>query len=140
MTPHLLLDTCAMIWLAGIAGRKEAVRVAALIDAAFDDGQTIWVSPITAWEFGLLASKGRLAITVPVRTWLDNLMQTPGLKWADLSPDVLLASNALPGQVQGDPADRIIVATAREFGMRVVTKDRLILDYAGQGHVMALEC
>ena len=129
-----------MIWLAGIAGRKEAVRVAALIDAAFDDGQTIWVSPITAWEFGLLASKGRLAITVPVRSWLGNLMQTPGLKWADLSPDVLLASNALPGQVQGDPADRIIVATAREFGMRLVTRDRRILDYADKGHVMALEC
>ena len=65
-------------------------------------------------------------------------MSVAGLDWAKMPPDVLLASSTLPGDLHGDPADRIIVATAREYGLRLVTRDRKVLGYAARGHVMAL--
>ena len=61
-------------------------------------------------------------------------------KLAELGPRVLVASTELPEGMHRDPADRIIVATAREFGLRVVTRDRKILSYAEKGHVMAVAC
>jgi PIN domain nuclease of toxin-antitoxin system len=51
-----------------------------------------------------------------------------------------MASSDLPDELHRDPADRIIIATAREYGLRLVTRDRKILDYADKGHLMALEC
>ena len=59
---------------------------------------------------------------------------------SDMPIDVLVASSTMPGTPHGDPADRIIVATAREYGLRIVTRDAKILDYAARGHVLALAC
>ncbi len=88
----------------------------------------------------MLESKGRLSLTLPIRNWLSALITRSGLGWTDMPTEVLIASHSLPGKVQGDPADRIIIATAREYGMRIITRDRKILDYADKGHVMALAC
>ena len=77
---------------------------------------------------------------MPPRAWLDRVLSRSGLAWADMPVEVLLASSNLPGEPHGDPADRIIIATAREYGLRLVTRDRKILDYAAKGHVMALAC
>lgn len=100
----------------------------------------MWVSPISAWELGNLVARNRLRFGRPVVAWFDEMAGRGGLKQADLNARVLAASTELPGEMNRDPADRIIVATAREYGMRIVTRDRKILDYAAQGHVMALEC
>jgi PIN domain nuclease of toxin-antitoxin system len=72
--------------------------------------------------------------------WFARLMQAPGLRLSDMPPNVLIAASFLPGNPPRDPADCIIVATAREFGYRLVTRDRPLLDYAEQGHVQALVC
>lgn len=64
----------------------------------------------------------------------------PGVSLADLSPSVLIASTTLPGEPPADPADRILIATAREFDYSLVTRDRQILDYALSGHVRAMGC
>lgn len=135
----LLLDTCAILFLSA-AQDDDLTAVQDAIETATADGLPLLLSPITAWEMGMLAAKGRLSTTVPVDQWLSDLMEEARLGWAGMPPDVLIASSFLPGQVQGDPADRIVIATARRYGLKVVTRDRAILDYAARGHVLALAC
>ena len=137
MTP-LLLDTCAIIWTAEAALGPSKAR-AAMRDA-YHSGQPVYVSPISAWEIGMLIGKRRLNIRENPVAWFRRLCAQDGVKLADLSVEMLMASGTLPDLDHGDPADRIIIATAREHGLRIVTRDRKILDYADKGHVMAMEC
>jgi PIN domain nuclease of toxin-antitoxin system len=138
MEPSLLLDTCAAIWISAqqpmAHGAGEALTTARARD------ETVFVSPITAWEIGLLVSGGRLNLQMTPERWFARLMQAPGLQLADILPSVLIAASFLPGQPPRDPADRILAATAREHGFQLVTRDRRLLDYAKQGHIQALAC
>jgi PIN domain nuclease of toxin-antitoxin system len=134
----LLLDTCTLLFLT-----ERAHIAAAAIDAmraAKDRGATTYISPISAWEIGILISRGRLQLLIRPERWFANLFDVPGVTLADLSPDLLIASSFLPGQPPKDPADRIIAATARELGATLVTRDRSLLAYGGQGHLAVLEC
>lgn len=133
----LLLDTCAVLWLFGGSDLTEASR-SAIEQASQNDA--LYLSPISAWEIGMLASKGRIALSMPVGKWVDAAFGHRGARVAGLDPVVLVDSSYLPGDVHGDPADRIIIATARQHQLKVVTRDRIILDYAKRGHVRALEC
>ena len=138
MTP-LLLDTCAVIWLAiGDASLSQA-SLDALANARREGG-IIAVSPITAWEIGLLNARGRLPLLMEPAIWFRRLISLPGVELAELDPDILVQSSFLPGAPPRDPADRIIAATARALGYRLVTRDRILLDYAEAGHVEALAC
>jgi len=134
----LLLDTCAAIWISENAALADSAVEA--LDRAEDDGQPILLSPITAWEIGLLVAAGRLALPTSPEAWLNRLMQAPPLRLADLTTSVLIASSFLPGQPPRDPADKIIIATARAQNLTVVTRDRHILAYSKAGHVLALAC
>ena len=72
--------------------------------------------------------------------WFQTLMQAPGLRLADMPPEILIGASFLPGTPPRDPADRILAATAREYGYQLVTRDRPLLNYAEQGHIRALLC
>jgi PIN domain nuclease of toxin-antitoxin system len=133
----LLLDTCAVIWAMNAA---DAPVLRAQLRAAHEGSVPVWISPITAWEMGNLSASGRIGIARPVLPLFEEAVVKAGARLADLGARVLTASTELPGEIHRDPADRIIVATAREYGLRLVTRDRKILDYAARGHVMALEC
>jgi PIN domain nuclease of toxin-antitoxin system len=102
--------------------------------------EPIYVSPITAWEMGLLVSRGRMNLQMSPERWFARLVEAPGLRLADMPPSVLIAASFLPGMMLRDPADCILAATAREFGYRIVTRDRPLLEYAEQGHILALAC
>jgi PIN domain nuclease of toxin-antitoxin system len=80
------------------------------------------------------------AIADPAGTLVANLFDVPGVKLADMSPDLLTASSYLPGEPPSDPMDRIIAATARELGATLITRDRALLRYGAQGHVAVVEC
>ena len=110
------------------------------IGGSVDRGIPVLVSPITAWERGLLAAKGRIASPMTPKRWFKLLLSQPGVELAEMSIDILVDSSFLPGHFHGDPADRIIIATARSLDLTVVTRDRAILDYAAEGHVRALAC
>ena len=138
MDSSLLLDTCATIWIANEEPISE--RVSEAIRRAREDDESIYVSPITAWELGLLVSRGRINLLMSPERWFFRLLQAPGLQLADMPPELLIASSFLPGTPPRDPADRILAATARQFGCTLVTRDRLLLDYAEQGHIQALAC
>ena len=134
----LLLDTCALIFL------TEKTRLAAAavktMQATSESGGITYISPISAWEIGMLASRGRLQLLIRPERWFSNLFDAPGVLLADMSPDLLIASSYLPGKPPRDPTDRIIAATARDLGATLVTRDRALLAYGEQGHVAVLEC
>ena len=134
----LLWDTCAAIWIYEKARLSQAALDA--MAAAHGDGIPSYISPITAWEIGMLTSRGRLQLLIKPERWFSNLFEVPGVRLADLSPDLLIASSFLPGKPPRDPADRIMAATARDLGATLVTRDRALLDYGGQGHIAVLEC
>jgi PIN domain nuclease of toxin-antitoxin system len=137
MTP-LLLDTCAAIWLAEAESlAQEATQV---LEEAYGAGPGVYISPITAWEIGLLNSRGRLTLLIKPQLWFQRLFDVLRFRLADMSPQVLIASSFLPGAPPRDPADRIIAATAREYGYRLMTRDRTLLAYAEQGHLQAVSC
>jgi PIN domain nuclease of toxin-antitoxin system len=77
---------------------------------------------------------------IPPQSWFERLQTTEGIALAELSPQILMASSFLPGVPPRDPADRILAATAREYGYTLVTRDRPLLAYAEQGHLRALAC
>ena len=137
MKQPLLLDTCAALWI--VAEEISQVTADALAEAR-SAGLPTYVSPITAWEVGMLARKGRFRSRYAPQRWFEQLMQAPETVLAELSPRVLLESSFLPGNLYRDPADRIIAATAREFGFTVMTRDRALLDYAREGYLSAIEC
>jgi PIN domain nuclease of toxin-antitoxin system len=137
MSP-LLLDTHTAIWLV----RNEAIAREAeeAINAVHEADGTLLVSPITAWEVGLLVSLKRIDLLATPQRWFRGLLSIPHVQLAELSPDILIAASFLPGKPPKDPADRILLATARDLGATLVTRDRLILDYGEAGHVSALAC
>lgn len=138
MNQPLLLDTCAAIWLMEDEFMTDAAVAA--IDGCFDNGEPIYVSPVTAWEIGTMARKKRFKSSLSPQRWFDRLRGTAGIRLCELTADILLGSSFLPGSIHKDPADRILAATAREFGYTVVTRDRALLDYAAEGYLAALEC
>jgi PIN domain nuclease of toxin-antitoxin system len=134
----LLLDTCAVIWLAN--GDAVSDEASITLRQSRESGEPIYVSPITAWELGLLAARGRLNLLMAPERWFERLLEAPGVKLSDMPPRVLIESSFLPGGLNRDPADRILAATAREYGYRLLTRDRSLLDYAKQGHIQAVAC
>jgi PIN domain nuclease of toxin-antitoxin system len=112
----------------------------AAIRAAQTANLGVYLSPFTAWEIGTLVSKGRLHLTLSPEVWFESLLALPGVRLAELTPRLLIASTALPGKPPSDPADRIIAATARLNGYRVITRDSKLLAYAVQGHILATAC
>jgi PIN domain nuclease of toxin-antitoxin system len=134
----LLLDTCAAIWVA----EKEVISEQAIdaLNDAVDKDESVYVSMISSWEIGLLVARGRLPLSMDPLAWFERLLDIPGMRLADISPRILVGSSFLPGHPPNDPMDRIILATAREGGYRLVTRDKHLLAYAEDGHVQAIAC
>jgi PIN domain nuclease of toxin-antitoxin system len=136
--PRLLLDTHAAIWIT--EDQAIASAAAQAIDTAYRKENPIFVSAITAWEVGLLVSRNRLSLVANPERWFQRLLAIPGVRLAELSPDILIASSFLPGTPPRDPADRIILATARDLGATLITRDRLLLKYGEDGQVSTIAC
>lgn len=129
----LLLDTCALLWLANGVEMTPESRHAVV-------SKKLHVSPISAWEIGNLVRKNRLAVTLPTARWFRQAAGKMAAATPQLSIEILSDSCDLPGSPPDDPADRIIIATAREADMTIVTRDKKILEYSRAGHVRALVC
>lgn len=136
----LLLDTCALIWFANGEplqnGAGAAIAFAAMADGAF-------VSPISAWEVGLLSRQksGRAMIFRPEPlAWFARFMAAPGVQSAPFTADIAIAASQLPEPLHSDPADRLLIATARDLAIPIVTRDAKILAYAEVGHIQTIPC
>jgi PIN domain nuclease of toxin-antitoxin system len=137
MSGPFILDTCACLWL--VSGELSAGGLGAITDA-LNVGVQTFVSPITALEVGALARKRRLKSPLSPQKWFRRLISLPGIEMAEMPPDILIESALLPNYPDKDPYDRIIAATAREYGYTVLTRDRALLDYAQEGYLSALAC
>lgn len=117
--------------------RTLSPRSRRAIDEASISGR-LRLSVITLWEIALLASRNRLQLGKPAATWIAESLAPPGPQVEPLSEKIAIEAGELPGGFRSDPADQIIVATARLTGATLVTRDRRILAYAEAGHVNAV--
>jgi len=131
-----VLDT--HVWIRLLSGDREfnIPRFLSELDAKADQGG-LRLAAVSIWEAAMLAAKGRLKLAAPVEEWITRALAMPGLALVPLSPRVAVDSSFLPGQFHGDPADRQIVATARDCGGLLITLDQAILDYSRDGWVHA---
>lgn len=128
-----LLDTHAWLWWVS-EDRRLSKRAKSGIKQSQRD-EDLWVSLISIWELAKKIEKGQLILDRPQDQWLDLATTMPGLHLAELTRPVLAESCRLPPPFPGDPADQIIVATARHDDAVLVTKDRNIRGYP---HVRSL--
>jgi PIN domain nuclease of toxin-antitoxin system len=132
----LLLDTHVWLWL--VAGSPDlSTEARHSIDGAAAAG-TLRIAAISLWEIALLASRGRIVLGKSISLWLEEALADPGPAIDPLSPQIAIESHALPDDFHRDPADRMIVATARVTSAVLMTRDQQILDYAARGHLNAI--
>lgn len=125
----IVLDTHVLLWwLNGDASLSSRAR-AAIRKEQEDDGGVILVSAISAWEIAMLVKKERLALTMDAGDWLGVAAETEGLRFQPLDTELLVQSTRLPGEFHSDPADRMIVALARQMNALLVTSDKKIRAY-----------
>ena len=129
----IVVDTHVLVWLLADDARLGEEARAAISAAAMNGG--VLVSAITPWEIAMLAHKGRLMLGRETGAWIDAALAAPGIRLAPIEPAVAVDSVRLPGVLHADPADRLIIATARHASGALLTADRAILAYGEQGHV-----
>jgi PIN domain nuclease of toxin-antitoxin system len=133
----LLLDTHTLLWMVEDHPRLGTKSARALNRAAGQD--RIGVSAITPWEIALLASKKRIDLHRDTLEWVNAALSQAGVHLVSLEPEIAVASNRLPFDMHSDPADRILVATARHLGATLVTADQALLKLATHGKFRALD-
>lgn len=132
----IVVDTHVLIWAVHDDPRLGA-KARAILDQTTRQSR-ILVSAITPWEIAMLAEQGRIALGDDVGRWIDRALALPGVQLAPLDASIAVDSVRLPGLFHADPADRIIVATARFQQVPLMTADQAILDYGRKGYVETL--
>ena len=130
----LLLDTHVFLWLLHNEGGLSASFLKA-VEHQQEKGQDILVSAITIWEIGILAEKKRIHLEMDCMEWVEKALAAPSIQLVPLTPKISIQSSRLPGNIHGDPADRILIATAHESNAVLVTCDKNILSYGKDNFV-----
>ncbi len=128
----ILLDTHIWVWWVD-ENPQLSERHAQLIQDNEQDG--LGISAISCWEIAKLVERGRLGLDGSIEEWMEQAIAYPGIELLPLTPQIAIESTKLPGHFHRDPADQLIVATARVHDLSLLTMDRLILDYP---HVQTL--
>ncbi len=123
-----LLDTHVLIWWLNDSSRLSPAQQEVVASAGAKS--PLLVSDISLWEVATLHMLGRIRLTIPLREWLDKAVAPPLVRRYGISPAIVAEMATLPDSFQRDPADRILVATARVFGVTLLTQDRRIVDAA----------
>lgn len=122
----IVLDTHIWVWWVNgsaelTAGQRQALQA--------HIGAGLGVSIISCWEVAKLVERGRLQLTLPVERWLERALALPGVRLLELTPRIVVESTQLPGEFHRDPADQLIVATARIYDVPLLTADGKVLAY-----------
>ena len=129
----IVLDTHIWVWWVHGDATLTSQQVAWLQQY---ESQGLGVSAISCWEVAKLVEYKRLVLPCPVDAWMDQALLYPGIRFLDLTPQIVIESSQLPVGFHRDPVDQIIVATARVHNCQLLTVDAKILDY---GHVNTLK-
>ncbi|MFA5792337.1 MAG: type II toxin-antitoxin system VapC family toxin [Candidatus Gracilibacteria bacterium] len=128
----VILDT--HIFVKYVLGHnKMLIGLKKLIDSDTEK----YISAFSIWEIGMLVSKKRINLSLKIDIWVAKALEGTGISVINLDPSIALKSTSLKGDFHGDPADRIIVATAIEKKLLLLTEDKQILAYAKKGYVKA---
>jgi PIN domain nuclease of toxin-antitoxin system len=122
----VLLDTHIFVWWINEDPQLKPDHAAAIATA---QPSGIEVSIISCWEIAKLVEYQRLLLSMPVLDWLNAALAYPGVRVLPLTPEIVVDSTQLPGSFHKDPADQMIVATARVCGLPLMTMDGKILLY-----------
>jgi len=117
-----MLDSHVLHWWSAEPDRLSAVARTAVLEA-----DELAVASITWFELAWLAAHERIDVAIPISTWLEGL--SAQVRTVGTTPAIALAAVSLPSSFPGDPADRLIYATAVEHGWPLVTKDRRLRDH-----------
>jgi len=123
----IILDTHAWWWAISEPQHLSVQAIDAIQDTPPEQR---CVGSISLWEFAMMVQRGRIHLTVTPQEWLHHAIHVAGTRVLSLTADIALDSCSLPGRFHKDPADRLIVATARISHATLVTKDRKIREYA----------
>ena len=123
----IVLDTHAWIWW--VHGSEQLTDSQVRIIQA-NETDVIGVSAISIWEIAKLVEYGRLELPCTLREWFDKALNYPGIRVVELTPKIAINSTQLPDKFHHDPADQIIVATARVYDCPLITSDAKILQYS----------
>ncbi len=122
-----VLDTHVWIWWHMQPKRLSSKVKKAIADSAVD---ALLLSAISTWEFCKLIEKGKLGISCDPEVWMREALDMPRLRLVPITPRIAYCSTALPSPFHSDPADQIIAATAREENAVLLTRDKLMHEYA----------
>jgi PIN domain nuclease of toxin-antitoxin system len=132
----LVLDTHVWIWIInGDQTIKASIRLR--IQQALKKSRVL-VPAICVWEVGMLWKKDRIQLQEPLLNWIRTALDKPGFSLAPITDAIAVESALLPGKFHNDPADCMIVATARLEKAILVTRDTRIIQYGQAGHVDVL--
>lgn len=134
----LILDTHVWLWLINGNTRLENSGLLPEINKAAET-KSIKIPAISVWEVSMLASKDRITLEGDTMEWINKALSAPGISLCPLTPEIAYESAHLPGNFHGDPADRMIVASARKLNAALVTFDQKILEYSNNGYVQVLK-
>ncbi len=132
----ILLDTHVWIWLMEGAPELGLTHQKMINQAAQES--LVGIAAISLWEMSMLTMKRRVRLEKPLLTWIKDALALPGIELKPLTPEIAVESSQLPDGFHGDPADRLIVATARVHGLSLLTRDEKILDYVKQEYLDAI--
>jgi PIN domain nuclease of toxin-antitoxin system len=124
----LLIDTHVLVWWAGDVDELSA-KARRHIEQTLNEEGEVLISSISAWEVAMLVQKGRLVLSMEVERWLEEVAAIEGVRFLPVDNEVAVKSTMLPGEFHQDPADRMIVATARKLAVPLVTADKKIIQY-----------
>lgn len=130
----ILLDTHVWYWLLTGDERIKKSCFLKMINKAVKSSE-LQISAITLWELAMMESRGRISLTGNVKNWIDEALTKSNVNVCPLSSEIAVDSCNLPGEFHGDPADRMIVATARALDAKLLTFDKEILKYAKGGFI-----
>jgi len=124
----IVLDTHVLLWWVNGSDLLSSAAENAIRKTLAQGGEII-VSTISAWEISMLIDKGRLVLGMDVESWFDEVTQIDGVRFIPVDNEIAIKSTVLPGEFHKDPADRMIVATARKLAVSLVTADQKITNY-----------
>jgi len=125
----IVLDTHALVWWVSGDNRLSAPACERIEQELASPGRQVLVSAISAWEIAMLVERGRIALAMDLDEWLQAVESLDGIALVPLSVQLAVQSATLPGEFHKDPADRMIVALARERNAVLVTADDKIQRY-----------
>jgi PIN domain nuclease of toxin-antitoxin system len=123
----IILDTHIWIWLVNGDSRLSESKRKTLLS---NETQGLGVSIICCWELAKLVEVGRLTLNQPIKDWINQALQHPGVQLLSLTPEIVVDSTQLPGDFHKDPADQLIVATVRIHDVPLMSEDQKILSYS----------